>query len=86
MTTILPTDVQQLAHVAEVLGANEFADDDTMMLAASHLVRCAVDAVTSLPSRDRVAAQEILDCARAAVGIATYAVREIDGDARRSSR
>ncbi len=85
MTVISLIDVHQLINAAERLRTAESTPGDPMTLAASHLIGCAVDAVTSLPGRDPVAAQKILDSARAAAAIAAYAVREIDGDARRSS-
>ena len=45
--------------------------------AALHLIDCAADVVTLLPNGDLPSAHEALACARAAVGAATYAVRQI---------
>jgi len=52
-------------------------DDDALVQVAVHLIDCAADVVGLLPRRDLAAAQEALSCARAAVGVATYAVRSV---------
>ncbi|RJO70853.1 hypothetical protein D5S18_27085 [Nocardia panacis] len=57
--------------------------DDPLALAATHLVRCAMDGVALLSQPESSTANEILGCARAAVTVATYAVREVDGRDRR---
>ncbi|MFI9503337.1 hypothetical protein [Nocardia sp. NPDC052566] len=57
--------------------------DDPLASAATHLVRCAMDALALLNRPESSTASGILGCARAAVTVATYALREVDGRDRR---
>ncbi|WP_024806321.1 hypothetical protein [Nocardia sp. BMG51109] len=59
-------------------------EPDPLVSAARHLVRCAIDVVAVLGRPGSSGAEEILGCARAAVTVATYAVREADGRHRRA--
>lgn len=60
--------------------------DDPLAVAATHLVRCALDGVALVSRPAPSAAAEILGCARAAVTVATYALREADGRNRRGQQ
>ncbi|WP_378730415.1 hypothetical protein [Nocardia brasiliensis] len=60
--------------------------DDPLASAATHLVRCAMDGVAMLNQPESSTARGILGCARAAVTVATYALREVDGRDRRHRR
>lgn len=51
--------------------------------AATQLIRCAMDGVALLSRPEISTAGEMLSCARAAVTVATYAIREVDGEIRR---
>jgi hypothetical protein len=67
----------ELLRRAHQLVVLEFGPDNPLTKAALHLIDCAADVVTLLPNGDLPSAHEALACARAAVGAATYAVRQI---------
>jgi hypothetical protein len=71
-----------LLHVAVRAVTDEFGAENWLASVAWHLIGCAAEVVALLPEGDLQAAREALGTARAAVGIATYAVRRLHDDAR----
>lgn len=57
--------------------------DEPLSSAVAQLVQCAAEGVTLLGRPGISGAGEMLGCARAAVTVATYAMREVDGRDRR---
>jgi hypothetical protein len=76
----------ELLRAAHDLAAEEFGLDHPMLLAAQHLINCAVDVIISLPKGDLESAREALGCARAATGIAGYVVCRMDDEVRSGAR
>lgn len=76
-------DAANLLLRADQIVAERFGgDNDRLAQAARHLITCAADVVALLPAGDLEAAREALDCARAAVGAATYAVSVLGDNIR----
>jgi hypothetical protein len=73
-TMVRAADLLRMVHQ---MVAVESGSDDPLTMAALHLICCATDVVTLLPGGDLPSAREALGCARAAVGAATYAIRQI---------
>lgn len=71
-----------LLHVAVRVITDEFGAENWLASVTQHLIACAAEVAALLPEGDLQAAREALGTARAAVGIATYAVRRLHDDAR----
>jgi hypothetical protein len=81
-TPALTADAEDLLRAAHKVIAERFGLDEPLSQAVLHLINCAADAVALLPDGHLDAAQEVLRCARAAVGAATYAARRVHDDQR----
>lgn len=70
-------DPEKLLRAAHQVVSDDFGVEEPLVQAVLHLINCAADAVALLPGGNPEAAHEALGCARAAVGLATYAVRRV---------
>lgn len=88
MTESAPPDPEKLLRAAHQVVTDDFGAEEPLVQAVLHLINCAADAVALLPGGNPDAAREALNCARAAVGVASYAVRRVHDERseRRESR
>ncbi|HEY1620909.1 MAG TPA: hypothetical protein VGG25_25015 [Streptosporangiaceae bacterium] len=77
-----PLPADELLRHAQRLVADEARAGNWLADVAEHLIACSAEVVALMPKGDLDAAREALGAARAAVGVATYAVRRLHDDDR----